>query len=353
MYHKSTRLLKIYGLLKRGPVTIETIKIWARKNNISISERTFYRDLIELENSLVLEGEKLVVKVGEKNRKIWKIEFEESNEDLNEYDINSYLLFKNFLPLPIRLSRKQSLKKIESLFYSNNSKSKFENFVTVADTQIVSSHFFENIEGTRFENVLDDAIWSIQNKREIRVLEISYDYTSISSSIEYPIRFLPLQLLYHRGVVHVAGMLKDENKVLIFALEQLKKYKLTNNMFESASLLHLLENEMQTRFGITQNRDEHIYDIEIEFSKITGKYIKKQFWHSSQQFEILPNGNLILKLTCGINRELVGWIFQWMSNAKVRKPQVLKECVTEKLQEVLHTYKAEETLVYNNSFKAN
>ena len=352
MYRKSTRLLKIYSLLKRGPVTIETIKQWARKNNIDISERTFYRDLNDLENSLVLNDEKLVVKVGEKNKKIWKIEYNDSSELLNEYDINSYLLFKSFLPLPVVLSRKQSLEKIEDLFYTTHSKSKFENLVTVAGTQIVSSHFFEGAKVISYESILDDAIWSIQNKREIRIFETSYDYTSISPSVQYPLQFLPLQLLYHRGVVHLAGLLKNQNKLLVLALDQFRKYKLTNNMFENGPLLELLETEMQKRFGITENKDGNVYEIEIEFSENTGMFVMKQSWHPTQQFEILKNGNVKMKMKCGINRELAGWIFQWMSNAEVRKPEVLKNMVKAKLEEMLHSYTGDIPLVSNNSFKA-
>lgn len=66
---KTERLLKIYALLKQGPVTIETVPQLARKNDIKISERTFYRDLEQLEISLVMSGEKLVVSIGEKKRK--------------------------------------------------------------------------------------------------------------------------------------------------------------------------------------------------------------------------------------------------------------------------------------------
>lgn len=353
MSDKTDRLLKIYSLLKRGPVTIETVKQWAEKNNIRISERTFYRDLNDLENSLMMDDEKLVVIVGEKNKKIWKIEFADSNNELNEYDINSYLLFKKFLPLPIVLSRRQSLEKIENLFYTDYSKSKFEDYMTVAEQQIVSSHFFEVDKVISYEKIMDDAIWSIQNKREIQILEMGFDYTSVASSVKYPLNLLPLQLIYHRGVVHIAGLLKNDNKLLILALEQFKKYKLTNNMFNSAPLLKTLETEMQKRFGITENMNEIVYEIEIEFSRLTGSYIKNQSWHSTQTFENLPNGNLILKMECGINRELVGWIFQWMTNAKVLKPVILKTMVQQKLQETLNSYHEDQELVSNNSFRAH
>ena len=66
MSDKSERLLKIYARLKRSPVTIEIIRDWAKKNDIKVSERTFYRDLNDLENSLILDNERLVVSEGEK-----------------------------------------------------------------------------------------------------------------------------------------------------------------------------------------------------------------------------------------------------------------------------------------------
>lgn len=70
---KSERLLKIYSLLKRGPVSVEILKHWAAKNDIKISDRTIYRDMINLENSLMLPDEKLVVSVGEKTKKSGKL----------------------------------------------------------------------------------------------------------------------------------------------------------------------------------------------------------------------------------------------------------------------------------------
>ena len=56
-------------------------------------------------------------------------------------------------------------------------------------------------------------------------------------------------------------------------------------------------------------------------------------------------------LNCGINRELIGWIFQWMSNVKVIKPEILKELVVEKHREIVRIYEYDIELVSNNSFR--
>ena len=96
-----------------------------------------------------------------------------------------------------------------------------------------------------------------------------------------------------------------------------------------------------------------MYDIEVEFSEMTGFFMKHIFWHRTQKFKRLKNGNHLLSMKCGINRELVGWIFQWMSNAKVIKPQILKDAVRNKLEDILELYRDEKSLVSNNSFRSN
>lgn len=351
MSEKSKRLMMIYSRLKSGPVTIDMLSNWAKKNDVQISSRTFYRDLYDLENSVILPNQKLVVAIGEKNRKTWKIEYINQEEPLTEFDINSYILFQNFLPLSIIASRKDSLGKIVGLFYEKYSKSQFEHFVNVAKMQIKATHFFEGTVFTDYHKILDDCIWSIQNKREIELLSVNYDYTSISSHLKFPQVFLPIQILYHRGVVHVSGFLKSNHQLLILGLEQIEKYKLTNDPFDNRGHLQYLENELARRFGITQNINDEIYDIEIEFTQRTGTFVHKQFWNESQKFEQLENGNFLMKINCGINRELIGWIFQWMSNVKVIKPTLLKELVAQKYKEMVQLYEEDTSLVSNNSYR--
>ena len=349
MSEKSRRLMMIYSRLKSSPVTIEMLSNWANKNDIQISSRSFYRDLYDLENCIIPSNEKLVVSVGEKNRKTWKIEYINQEEPLNEFDVNSFILFQHFLPLSITSSRKDSIEKMRLLFYQKYSKSQFEHFADVAKTQISASHFYEASVFTNYHKILDDCIWSIQNKREMELLGINYDYTSISSHLIFPQIFLPIQVLYHRGVIHVSGFIKENNQLLILGLEQIERYKLTNNPFDNNGLVNDLENQLSKRFGISQNINNEVYDI--EFTKRTGTFVHKQFWNESQKFEQLENGNFIMTMNCGINRELIGWIFQWMSNAKVLKPQILQGLVKKKYKEMVKIYEEETLLVSNNSFR--
>ena len=86
-------------------------------------------------------------------------------------------------------------------------------------------------------------------------------------------------------------------------------------------------------------------------SENADSFVQNQFWHQTQIFEKLDNGNILMKITCGINRELVGWIFQWMSNAKVLKPNILANMVADKLVETAQLYKENSPIISNNSFR--
>lgn len=347
MSERSTRLLLIYSRLKSGPVTIELLQQWAHKYDIQVSGRTLYRDLLTLETSLTLPDEKLVVSIGEKNRKIWKLEYENDEQKLTSFDVNSYMLFRNFLPLPIIDSRKSSLHKIVRLFYRQFSSSDFEKYTSVSQDQIRCTHFGEARSFGDYHKMLDDCIWSIQNRREIELREIKSHYTSATSGVQLPLRFLPVQLLYHRGTVQLSGFLKQDDSVFIIAMDQIRTYKLTNEQFDTANLLPRLEKELDCRFGIMRNLNDEIYDIVLEFAEFTGNYIESQRWHSNQKFERLENGNHLMRFRCGINRELIGWIFSWSVHVKIHEPAILRELVREKYKEADALYDSEETMAYS------
>lgn len=271
------------------------------------------------------------------------------DDKLTEFDINSYLLFSNFLPRPIMESRTESLLRMKEIFYKTYSKSRFEDY---AGRQLESTRFGEFHGDEGYAKLLEDLLWSMRTNREIELLKVDFDITSISKSVTFHMRFLPLKLVYHRGVVHLGGFHKESNRLILLAPSQITEYQLTNVSFKNTMLLKKFNDEMLNRFGITENMDDEVYDIELEFSEMLGCFVKNDYWHPTQKFVQKENGNFIMTMRCGISRELVGWIFMWMKNVRVLNPPILKEIVLDKYREVLNDYETENPLVSNNSFRA-
>jgi predicted DNA-binding transcriptional regulator YafY len=102
--------------------------------------------------------------------------------------------------------------------------------------------------------------------------------------------------------------------------------------FSASKYINQLE-ELKHRFGVSKNIDDKIYTIKLQFSESTGNFVQKLFWHPTQKIT-KHKKNFILEMECGINRELVGWIFQWMHNIKILEPPELIDIYQQTLKEI-------------------
>jgi predicted DNA-binding transcriptional regulator YafY len=97
---------------------------------------------------------------------------------------------------------------------------------------------------------------------------------------------------------------------------------LKSNTNNYEDLIERFQEELDSRFGISANIDNEIYNVILEFAEETGEYISSFFIHKSQEFRKI--GNIYrLNLRCGINRELVEWIMTWLNKVKIISPQKL------------------------------
>lgn len=337
---KAGRLLMMYNRLKHSAVTIEIIQRWAKNAGISISQRQLYRDM-DLINGLLQKNEVLKVSQSEKNRKTWKIEFAESSEEkVSDNFINSFYLLRNFCPLNIQSLRKDDIDKIEALFYRKNSKSRFEHNTNVHQLEITSSQFGEKPNLPAFNDLLNKCIWAVQNQRKILLKKLEYELTALEEAFYARDHILlPMQILYHRGGIYLAAIEEKQRRLIVLALVQMKEFETTNEMFDHSVYVNTFNEQLAARFGVTENISEHIYDIEIEFSQFVGEYISTYYWHPSTQISKKRNGVYIMNLRCGINRELLSWIFQFASLAKVKKPTLLREMVLQYLETTIELYR--------------
>ncbi len=348
--NKSEILLRLYSRLRQSPCTIDILAAWKKQNGFEFHDRSLYRYLNDLTNNLNIKGETIEVFHNEKNKKTWKLVFEKSERELSLFDINTFFLTKNFVPKSIISHRKESFEKIEEILYNKQSKNKYEFTADAHQLVFGTTNFYDVTYSKEQQLKIDEFIWAIQNRRKIHLSEISFDSNIGTENIESGEIVLPLALKLHRGVLQFCCYTERLQVIYIFSYDTLINFEISDESFNHKKYTSLLTKYFDTHFGITQNIDEKLYDIELEFSKDTGQFVAQFFWHSSQQWKTLKSGNRLLKLNCGINRELIGWIFQWMSNVQVIKPKRLKDIVMSKYKECLGNYSNTEDLKYNNSF---
>jgi hypothetical protein len=344
------RLIRIYNRLRRGPVTIEIISKWAKQADIHVSDRQLYRDLQQLSNMAFTEEEVVKEYIDEKNRKTWKLEYKGQSEKISAFDINSFFLLKNFAPLPVLEQRKDSIGKFEQIIYRSFSQNNYQQYIQANELFMRKTNYYQNMYGPEEHEKIEELIWCLHNKRVVVIEQDLVNCANIDiSKISFPLEMYPVELVFHRGRVHLAGLGKAK-QLLIFAVDKDLHFKLTNETFNRTKLLADYKNHFSKLFGISIPASNKIYHIKLEFTRSYAEGTKNFYWHESQKWQELSNGNYLLSLHCSIGRELVGFIALGLAMIKVHQSKILRDLVLKKLKETVDIY---EKNVEMNGERAN
>ena len=345
------RLHFIYQLLEIEPRTVQDICKELAKAGYTTANRQIYNDLLQLEKSYLRKNQQLQITTGQHNQKTYRLVYTDSSISVTGYDVNSYQLSRLSMTTYITEGRGDSINKFRDIVAEKIMHLSKTKYTTLPIEQNFNSHFFERKYSADFNKISEDIIWSIANNKIIEIVDIYGDATAVTKEITYPIKLKALLLVYHNGAYYTAGFTEKKNEFLTIDLSKIVAYNITNQTFAHKKALPLAKAELQKRFGLTGNIDKEVYDIELEFSSITGEFLSHYHWHESQTFSILKNGNYRMKMHCGINRELFGWIFRWMGTVKIIGPKKLKELYLEQLTIMNHNYATNQALSYTNIFK--
>jgi predicted DNA-binding transcriptional regulator YafY len=279
--------------------------------------------------------------------------YEQLSEQNNSSSIRQ--LQRDFKDIKLLLSNNEILKsfrkdKLKYFFIENNESSLYNpnkskiykntNFYV----QSKSKHIDFNI------NAIENAI---KETKSIVISEIKNDETGDNNDFETKnIFFQPIQILIHRDSYYVGGYNLEKKCIQIFGINQIEKVALSNQCKMLVGRIKMFDEELNKRFGVTKNINNHTYKIVLEVSSVLAGFIKNHYWHSTQKFS-KKNGNTLMHLECGINRELLGWLFQWMYNIRVVEPEILKFYYNKTIKEIQNNNNSKAILVYRNFFNDN
>lgn len=335
------RLIRIYDRLKRGPVTIEIVSNWTRRAGIEVSDRQLYRDLEKLTRKPLVAGEVVKEFINEKNKKTWKLEYGTNSEKISTFDINSFFLVKNFAPLAVLKERKKSIEKFERILYESFSQNNYQQYIQANELYMRKTNYGENMYGEEEHEKIEELIWCLHNQRIIIVEHDSINGANNDlSDTPYPIEMYPLELLFHRGRMYVGGF-TISMQLFVFAIDKDFIFTLTNETFNRQKFIGEYARQFSNRFAISRPTSEKVHHIRIEVTRDYANSIKSFFWHHSQSWTELENGNYLLSLHSTISRELVGFIAQGLAMIKVHEPEELKNLVLRKFKETIELYETD------------
>ena len=346
------RLHFIYQLLEIEPRTVQDISKELATKGFTTASRQIYNDLVQLEKNYLRKNQQLQITTGQYNQKTYRLLYTDITIPVTGFDVNSYQLSRLSMTTYITEVRGESINKFRDIVAKKIMHLSKTKYAALPIEQNFNSHFFERKYTTAFNQMSEDIIWSIANNKIIEIINIYGDATNVSSDITYPFKLKPLLLVYHNGAYYMAGFIVKKNIFITIDLSKIVAYNITNQTFAYKESLPLAKAELQKRFGLTANIDNDISAIELEFASITGEFISHYNWHATQSFTQLKNGNYRMKMHCGINRELFGWIFRWMGNVKIVGPKKLKDLYLQQLEIINKNYSSEQRLYYSNIFKS-
>jgi predicted DNA-binding transcriptional regulator YafY len=345
------RLHCIYQLLEIEPRTVQDICKELELKGYRTAQRQIYNDLTQLEKNYLRNNQALQITTGQHNQKTYRLVYTDISIAVTGFDVNSYQLSRLSMTTYITEGRGESINKFRDIVAKKIMHLSKTKYAALPLEQNFNSHFFERKYSADFNQMSEDIIWSIANNKIIEVENVYGDATNVTSDITYPFKLKPLLLVYHNGAYYTAGFIAKNNLFITIDLSKIVAYNITNQTFAHKKLLPIAKAELQKRFGLTANIDNEVYDIELEFSSITGEFLSHYNWHITQSFTRLKNGNYRMKMYCGINRELFGWIFRWMGNVKIIGPNKLKDLYLQQLDIINKNYSSGASLNYSNIFK--
>jgi hypothetical protein len=196
--------------------------------------------------------------------------------------------------------------------------------------------------------LLQDAI---AKQYTVAATQVKNDETGDNFDFESnELALIPIEILYHRNDYYLGSFSTTKKEIVFYNLKQLDQISIKTKKRNTKNYAKLLHSELQKRFGITKNINNEVYGIKIEVAKVLAEFLRNHQWHDSQKM-VQEKNKFFLYLYCGINRELVGWLFQWMYNIKIIEPPILKKYYENTLKKIQKIHQNEAPRVYRNMFE--
>ncbi|PIV40744.1 MAG: hypothetical protein COZ31_08780 [Nitrospirae bacterium CG_4_10_14_3_um_filter_44_29] len=187
------------------------------------------------------------------------------------------------------------------------------------------------IETEKLSGYFETIVKCINEKRSIDIV-----YKALHSKETTERRIDPYGIVLYEGAWILIGYCHLKDAVRHFALDRILDLKEKWLYFEPKDSFSL-EGHFSLSWGIY---DDNVVDVTVRFSSKVAEYItRKEKWHPSEKREILPNGDVELTFSVAGTSEIKHWIYSWIPNVEVLKPEWFREQVSKELSASLENHR--------------
>jgi predicted DNA-binding transcriptional regulator YafY len=307
MSEKIIRLLEIYTLIARK----EYPSVKSLKERFPVSERTLYRylELINIVDAIEYDHENEGYKFTQGDR------------------IKKLILSQD--ELITLFSAGQAVSALGTSFQKN-----FQNLInrmflapgkTLQEETRIIIKTPAPVITDKTDIVLKAISVSMNEKRSIEITYRSRQSKTIGARIVDP-----YGLIYYEGIWIMIGFCHKRKEIRSFAVDRVLEIKERYLYFELLKDFDL-NTYLSNTWGIINGKE---VKIKVKFNaKVADYIIRKEKWHSSEKRNILPCGDVELSFTIAGTEEIKRWIYSWLPNVEVIKPEWFRKQIQKELSE--------------------
>jgi predicted DNA-binding transcriptional regulator YafY len=169
--------------------------------------------------------------------------------------------------------------------------------------------------------------------------KLSIDYETRSRGGEVSQRTVrPYALLPYVRSWQMVAYCEWREKILIFKVDRILSAELCAEHYSLPADFRL-EDYMGGAWGMMRGDGADTCAVALRFEREAGKRVAEEYWHTSQRFEDLPDGRVLMRLQVGVTPEFVHWILYYGADVEVLEPQGLRKEVGRQMCEAANVYK--------------
>lgn len=181
--------------------------------------------------------------------------------------------------------------------------------------------------------MLTQLIKSVKDKAVVR---IDYQKFGSQESTSYTVHTFLIK--EYKSLWYLTGFVEERNEVRIFGVDRIVNFEELNyERIDEKEVNFSPDNFFKYCLGVTALNEEP-QDIILEFTPISGNYIKTSPVHPTQTILKDDEESFILQLRLVNNYELRNWILGFGASAKVIEPASLREQIKEELAKAVALY---------------
>jgi len=173
--------------------------------------------------------------------------------------------------------------------------------------------------------VLAEILKGLIHQSKIQILHYSHH----ASKEKYHI-IRPYTLLLHRDSLYIHAYVEGYRQIRTFSIDRIKKAVNKNEPFKYPANFNP-DKLTDGSFGIYESPGVRSFKVLVSFKEVLWEYITIRRWHSTQRFSEVKEGSFTMEVHLKNTNELIPWVLQFGSDAKVLEPKSLRDKVRKEL----------------------